>query len=302
MRNQIGSNRFAAFLASACVFLLGSSHLVHADVFSDIDPKSETITCGGNTLGTLTINQYAANNPGKNGPGATMEATFTQTDTDCDLKLEWIQVVVSGSGTIGQDDVAAYNKANPGANVPSPFPYLDPYERDDNLPYYWKTDENSTVGDGKSAAGAPAGNHFFDAPSEGPAALIKNDNIHFETALVSVDCTDPTELHWLAGFTWGYTINGDGTMSTADKFNWLGTYSADMNTAVTAFDGTQNYVGDKNGTKSNNAGKSAGYKFVGGCPTCCCTVPLPNSAEMTLVGMAGLGMMIGVRSKFAKAA
>ena len=290
MRAGHGLKHFVAVLVVIACF---STRWVAAET---IDP--EEITCGGEILGYLTINQYHADNPTDTPPkypGATLEATFSQQDPSCNLNLHWIQAIVGGVGTIGQT-LAAQD------NVADPIPYLDPYKRDDNLPYYWTEAENGQVGDGRSGPTAAPGTHLYDAPTQGTlGASIANNSIHFESALVAVDCIDPMKLYWLAGFTWGYTVDGTGMMSTADPFMYRGGPSAALNKAVTEFDGTQNYVGDGNDTMTNNAGGSAGYFFGEGCPECC--TPLPNTASTGLLCLAAVGVVkYARRSRYARAA
>ena len=223
-----------------------------ANVFTDINPNPlPNLMYGTTNIGSLQITQYAQNNPVAGNIGATIEAQFNQTFMPtCNLNLQWVQVITGGKGTIGQT-LAAQD------NVADPIPYLDPYQRDDNLPYYWTNPENSTVGDGKINAGSQPGTHLFDMPSQSPT----NGNfINFESALVAVSPTNPMNLIWLAGFTWGYSIAGG--VSTANPFAWTNGPSNAMNSAVTDWDGTQLYVGDGNDTMQNNAGGGIGYKFV----------------------------------------
>jgi len=300
-----GLSRFAAGLIAFSVITMGlaagTQRAWAAPVIdSSVDPTSKDISCGGNPLGTITITEYHADNPGDGSVGASMGATFTPSDPDCNLQLHWIQAIVGGVGTIGQSDV---NRVTPGD--PSPIPYLDPYHRDDNLPFYWTEPENGTVGVGRANAGAQAGTLFSDGPSQDDRNI--GNSIHFETALVAVDCKDPMKLYWLAGFTWGYSISATNIpnppgMSTIDPFAWLNGASANMNTAVTGFDGTENYVGDANDTMQNNAGGGIGYNFAAGCPTCCCSaVPLPSAAWASSAGLAALGFIAGIRARHLKA-
>ncbi len=210
--------------------------------------------------GTVQFNAYNVDNGGGSS-GATIAAQFNQTAPATNLNLEWIQTIVAGNGTIGQTLTTM-------DNVASPIPYLDPYKRDDNLPYYWTAPENSTVGTGELAGKMP-GTLFSDVPSQN--STDNGNSISFETALVSVSPTNAMDLTWIAGFTWGYSIAGGS--ATINPFAALNAPSNDMVTAVTAFDGTTSYVGDGNDTMANNAGGSAGYRFV----------PEPNIAILILM-------------------
>ena len=237
-------------------------------------------------LGTLNINTYFAwtsgvdsgsgipyspENPGlpttgvqwENRAGGAIVANFTPGDTDCSPQFEWVQAVVGGTGTIGTP------------------PYLDPFNRDDNLPFYWTAAENSDPSIGNN------GMTFSDIP--GQAATNIGNSIEFETALVEFD-PHTLEMHWVAGFTWGYSIN-DIVGPVMDNFAWT---NGPSNTLVNLVDSwssspTSPYIG--NGTPD-------GYSFTS---DCLCNVPEVGSGLLSFagVGMVGLGLITVRRRRMA---
>ncbi len=257
--------RLLLFLA-----LAAGVHFQVAEAASIPAPNPMDILCNGVKIGTLNITNYATYANGGS-VGATIEALFTKTDPTMDYNLKWIQAITDGKGTIGQA-----NGTNP--------PYLDPYDlgpggqREDNLPWYWTDPENMTAGVGVNDGNGP-GSRFSDTPSQSNAN--SGNFIKFETALVSVDGLN---IHYLKGFTWGYTVNADMT-STLDPFAWLNTPTDNLTGPTTAWDGTLNPKG---------GGKPVGYQFVGGaCP--CTTIPEPGLLGLTLVGLAGFAIRARAR-------
>jgi hypothetical protein len=208
-------------------------------------PNPMDVLCNGMKLGTLEITEYGEKTNADGTVGAGLVAKFVNADPMCPHNLRWIQSVVDGKGTIGQND----------GKMP---PYLDPYQRDDKLPWYWTEAENSGT-DGTNGTNGP-GSRFADFPSQD-----KNNNgnfIKFETALV---CVDGLKISFLKGFTWGYKVNADMT-STVDPFAWLNAPTAGLTGPTTAWDGTMNNMG---------GGTPAGYMFSETC-NCPC-VPEPTT-------------------------
>jgi hypothetical protein len=237
-------------------------------------PNPMSVTYGGVTLGSLNIAQYDKDSGG-NPVGAHLLAQFTKAP-NCNCSLKWIQAITDGKGTIGQGDGTAP-------------PYLDPYgggpvvagkpTREDNLPWYWTDPENMTADvmnpDGSITRGGVfgmngPGSQFFDAPSQDKSN--SGNFIKFETALVAVQGLN---LYWLKGFTWGYTVNANGT-STEDPFAWLNAPTASLTGPTMAWDGSLN---------PKNPGAAVGYKFVNGPLSC---APEPSSIVLCLVGSVGL--------------
>jgi hypothetical protein len=227
-------------------------------------PNPMDIYCGLEKLGTLEITKYEAATKANGTVGAQIIAKFVNADPTCIHNFKWIQAIVDGKGTIGQDD---------GTQPP----YLDPYGgplREDNLPWYWTEVENMRMGDGSGLDGANGtngpGTLFSDFASQN-----KNNSgnfIKFETAFV---CVDGLNISWLAGFTWGYKINADMT-STEDPFAWLGAPTNSLKGPTEAWDGTLNPKG---------GGAAAGYKLSTDC-NCPC-VPEPSSLILCLFGFVG---------------
>ena len=259
--------RFTVVVWILVLGLLAFGPGAYGDAFTDINPNPRNVSYGATQIGSLMISQYSATSGGGS-VGAGLVAQFTQTYMPtCDLGLQWIQSVYDGKGTIGQNAGAA-------------LPYLDPYMRDDNLPYYWTNVENGTVGTGRLNATAQPGTRFSDFPSQDQGN--SGNFIKFEAALVAVSSSDPLKLTWLTGFTWGYQVNADKT-STVFAFNWLNAPTANLTGPVQAWDGTTNNMG---------GGKPVGYQFINGqAPPC----PLPNSAAMGLVIFVGLAAFKLVR-------
>ena len=212
-----------------------------------------------------------------------MAAEFTQTYMpSCNLSLQWVQSIIGGQGTIGQTD---------GGTIP----YLDPYERDDNLPFYWTAAENSKVGTGQLTATAQPGSRFSDFPSQ---PIVNGNSITFETALVAVSPTNPLNLIWLAGFEWGYTIAG-GT-SSVFTFGWTNGPGVDLVGPVVAWNGTkENYIGGS-AYDATTFGNKAGYQFVTAAAAPAC--PLPNSSVMIVVLLVGWGGWSKIRNRGSMAA
>lgn len=231
-------------------------------------PNPMDIMCGDMKLGTLEITKYEAQTNANGTVGAGIVAKFVLADPNCRYNFKWIQSIVDGKGTIGQDD---------GTQPP----YLDPYGtgtpkmREDNLPWYWTEVENMRKGDGTGLDGANGDN--------GPGTLFsdyaKQDKnnagnfIKFETAFV---CVDGLNISYLKGFTWGYKVN-DNMTSSVDDFAWLTAPTNKLTGPTTAWDGTLNPKG---------GGTAVGYKFTDEC-LCECT-PEPNTLVLCMIGMAGL--------------
>ena len=210
-------------------------------------PNPMDILCDGHKLGTLEITEYGEKTNADGTVGAGIVAKFTKADPNCQYNLKWLQSVTAGKGTIGQDAGSA-------------LPYLDPYKRDDNLPWYWTEAENSGA-DGTNGTNGP-GSQFSDFPSQDK----NNDGnfIKFETALV---CVDGLKISYLKGFTWGYKVNADMT-STVDPFAWLNAPTASLTGPTTAWDGTMNNAG---------GGTAVGYTFT---DECVCDCPEPTSLAL----------------------
>lgn len=227
------------------------------------DPASMDIYCDDVKLGTLTITTYRAtkftDKDGNKLVGAGLVAEFTREDPDCIYNFQWIQSIYDGKGTIGQGD---------GTQPP----YLDPYKRDDNLPWYWTTPENNTPGVGANGNNGP-GTRFSDFPSQ--SETNAGNFIKFETAFV---CVDGLNISYLKGFTWGYQVNADMT-SSLFPFLWLNAPTASLTGPTTAWDGTLN---------SKGGGTPVGYTFSDECVCECTPVPEPSTwlAGATFVGLA----------------
>lgn len=262
----------AIILASALMMALAAQN-ARADAFSAISPNPQNITWGGTQIGTLQINAYNATN-GNGRSGAYMSAQFNQTYMPaCNLNLQWIQAIIGGQGTIGQTD---------GGTIP----YLDPYQRDDNLPYYYTAAENSTIGVGQLNAGAQPGSRFSDSPSQ--LSTNNGNSITFEAALVAVCPSDPTNLVWLGGFEWGYSISSGS--SSVFGFGWNSGPGVSLNSAVNAWDGTSNYTGMTNPPAGyTGPGAGVGYQFVSAADCPLPTCPLPASGCL-----AGLGLFAAI--------
>lgn len=266
-------NRFPCRVWVLVVTVLAFGAGAFGDAFSDIMPNPRNVSYGTTQIGSLKISDYK-NNSGGGSVGAELIAEFTQTYMPtCDLGLQWIQSVYDGRGTIGQNDGSA-------------LPYLDPYQRDDNLPFYWTNTENAMTGTGRLNAGAQPGTRFSDFPSQDQGN--SGNFIKFEAALVAVSPTDPLKLTWLTGFTWGYQVNADKT-STVYAFSWLNAPTANLTGPVQAWDGTLNNKG---------GGKPVGYQFINGqAPPC----PLPTSAAMGVTILVAMAVFGSVRHRLAPA-
>lgn len=234
--------------------------------------RSMEIKCGDDVIGTLAIDEYFAwnsgpfedgmvsfnpENPGlpddedtyENRAGAKMEAIFAQTNDMFDCDFRWIQGVMDGVGTIGTP------------------PYLDPFNRDDGLPFYWTEAENANASYGNG------GKRFSDIPSQDKTN--DGNSIHFEAAFVAVDLEN-MKVHYLKGFTWGYEVEDDET-STLDTFAWRTTPTAALMTLVTDWDAsdTSPYTGDD---------EPDGWMWTDDC--LCTKVPEPASIMMFTLGLA----------------
>lgn len=228
-------NRSRYLLAVAAIGLLAAttparSGLIEAGAGLDnVADRSMQFDCGG-ANGTLSINEYfswtsgvdagtgipyAPQNPGlpvtgakwEDRGGAAIEATVTSNSPHC-KNLRWVQGIISGTGTIG------------------PAPYLDPFNRDDGLPFYWTEPENADPAVGNN------GKRFSDIP--GQAKTNAGNSIHFEAALVAVDMAN-MEVQYLKGFTWGYEILAQAVIDL-DTFAWTAAPSAGLINLVTAWD------------------------------------------------------------------
>lgn len=220
-------------------------------------PNPMDVMCGDKKLGTLEIKRYSEGTDDVGRVGGLLEALFVNADPACPHNLRWIQSVTDGKNTIGQNNGTAP-------------PYLDPFQRDDKLPWYWTEAENSGA-DGTNGTNGP-GSRFFDFARQDPA---NNGNfIKFETALV---CVDGLKISFLKGFTWGYKVNADGT-STVDPFAWLNAPTASLTGPTTAWDGTMNNAG---------GGTPVGYMFAATCDCPC--VPEPSSALLAATALAAFG-------------
>jgi hypothetical protein len=284
-RHYRGIPRVVLGFALVLLVVVVEGRIAHADSLSAISPNPQNVLYGATQIGTLQITTYQSTsgmNMGTPVVGAGVVAQFNQTYMPtCNLNLQWIQAIIGGQGTIGQ-------------SLGGTIPYLDPYIRDDNLPYYWTTAENNTVGTGQLAGGQP-GSRFSDFPSQ---PITNGNSITFEAALVSVSPTNPLQLVWLAGFEWGYSIANN--VSTVFSFGWTNGAGVSLQSAVTAWNGSQtNYPGSTQppGYDPTTFNNSAGYTFVaaGTLPPC----PLPSTVSMTLVLLIGLGGWTVVRPRLA---
>lgn len=216
------------------------------------DPMSMDIYCDDVKLGTLSIKTYTTtkftDKDDNKLVGAGLVAEFVREDPNCIYNFQWIQSIYAGKGTIGQNDGSA-------------LPYLDPYKRDDNLPWYWTTPENNTQGVGANGNNGP-GTRFADFPSQ--LETNAGNFIKFETAFV---CVDGLNISYLKGFTWGYQVNADMT-SSLFPFLWLNDPTANLTGPTTAWDGTMNNKG---------GGAPVGYKFSDECVCECTPVPEPST-------------------------
>lgn len=249
-----------------------------------VDPNPQVVTCDGKPVGKLEIVNYYGWNKDNNGvyaprdpwndvglqdqtannsSGALMQAVFKVDPNACPMNYQWIQVVTGGKGTLGTP------------------PYIDPVNRNDDLPFYWTTAAANSASYGK-ANGVP-GTQFIDIPFQ-PDANAGN-SITFETALVSFV---GMQVHWLAGFTWGYSINNAGA-PVLDPFAWTGGMSNVMKNLVTGWASTPNppYL-------PNPGQKPDGWKVV---DDCLC-VPEPSSLILAFVGLgiAGAGAIRRARA------
>jgi hypothetical protein len=216
------------------------------------------VTCNGNAIGKLEITQYGETSNATDGTvGAGLVATFVNADPACPHNLRWIQAITDGRGTIGQ---------NAGTNPP----YLDPFNRDDKLPWYWTEAENSGAA-GTNGTNGP-GSRFSDFPFQ--SKNNAGNFIKFETALV---CVDGLKISFLKGFTWGYKVNADMT-STVDSFVWLNAPTAALTGPTTAWDGTMNNAG---------GGTPVGYMFAATCDCPC--VPEPSTMVLVATAFAACG-------------
>jgi hypothetical protein len=263
-----------AIATLAIAFLAASSAWARIESGAGLDNEADRmmeIMCDDKVLGKLMIDHYYSwtsgplnmgtitftpENPGlpaddamwANRGGAKMESSFNQTNAMLQCEFRWIQGVMSGTGTIGTP------------------PYLDPFNRDDGLPYYWTETENTAANNGKM---------FQDIPSQNKAN--NGNSIHFEAAFVAVDQAN-MKVHYLKGFTWGYAIEAGGTVNL-DNFAWRTTPTAALTGLVTAWDAsaTSPYAG--NGTPD-------GWMWTDTCP--CTMIPEPSSFILVVIGLTGL--------------
>ncbi|OJW22633.1 MAG: hypothetical protein BGO49_01230 [Planctomycetales bacterium 71-10] len=249
-----------------------------------VDPNPMVVDCDGQKVGELEIvnyygwqsdanADYTPRNPyadvGYTDPedpdrgGALMQAVFKVDPDACPMNYQWIQVVTGGTGTIGTP------------------PYLDPFNRDDNLPFYWTTNEANTAGVGK--ANGVAGTQFIDIPSQSSAN--KGNSITFEAALVSYS---GMQVHWLAGFTWGYSIDNNGA-TVLGAFAWTNGISNVMTNLIESWASTPT----KPYLPAPGQGPD-GWKVV---DDCLC-IPEPSSLAMACIGLgvAGLGAIRRARA------
>jgi len=245
-----------------------------------VDPNPFSVYCGTKKAGEIKIENYYKNeNFLRNGvpwSGAVMEALFNEDPNFClpgeDIaNLRWIQAVTAGTNTIGTP------------------PYLDPFNRDDGLPFYWTEAENADPADGKN------GTRFFDAPAQ--AVSNPNNDITFEAALFCVDLST-MQMSFLGGFEWGYSrsdTDGDGQRDdiTLKAFKWLNAITNSMKTLIENWDAsnTSPYTGD---------GTPDGWKVVDECQ-CKCT-PEPGSLCMVLGAGGCYGLVLLRRWRGRKAA
>ena len=240
-----------------------------------VDPNPIDVMCGTKKAGTLKIeNYYKQENYQRKGTtwsGAYLEAIFTEDPDFCPGddyigNLRWIQAITGGTNTKGTP------------------PYLDPFERDDGLPFYWTESENLSK-DGEN------GTRLSDAP--GSAITEPDNSITFEAGLFCVDFTS-NEMTFLKGFSWGYSRtdgDGDGQRDdvTLNPFSWLlGGISDKMKGRIEGWDGsnTHPYAGD---------GTADGWKVVADCKCGC--APEPASFWIFLIGAACCGVVYVGRSR-----
>jgi hypothetical protein len=258
----------------ACFFLLGLGLLLSGTARANLvatglgldDPANRSLNIFGNggLLGSLAIDNYYSwtsgfnsgggipytpQNPGlstvgsqyQNAGGLHMSSTFSFAPS-ASAQLRWINTIVSGVSTIG------------------PAPYLDPYNRDDGLPFYWTESENAGVG--------ASGTFFRDRPMQSRNSI--GASVHFETAFVSVNMATK-QVHWLAGFDWGYGMTASGP--AADTFVWLTSPSRTLSNLVTAWDG-----GASGGFLGN--GVADGWTWSSDCMCTAQPVPIPGVAYL----------------------
>ncbi len=242
-----------------------------------VTPNPQEVFCGADTIGTLSIENYYRNENfvrnGVNWSGAVLEAVFTEIDGYCLpgehlANLRWIQVVTAGTNTIG------------------PPPYLDPFNRDDGLPFYWTEPENADPTDGKN------GTRFFDAPAQ--AVANPANDITFEAALFCVDFAT-MKMTFLMGFEWGYSRD-DGPDADTDRddvtlkaFKWLTAITNTMKTQIESWDASNtppNFSGD---------GTADGWKVVDDC-VCHCT-PEPSTLAILAGGPGLYGLVLCLRAR-----
>ena len=161
-----------------------------------------------NAVGTYTpANPYAETRMtdpmSSNSDGAFMDAVFTSSfGLQPGFQYQWVQTVVAGTGTIAQP------------------PYLDPYVRQDDLPFFWTPAEAGSNDVGQ--VNGVSGDEFIDIPAEPNSAM--GYSISYETDLVAYSGEN---VYFLGGFTWGYSINSSGN-TVLSPFTWI----SEMSTSV----------------------------------------------------------------------
>jgi hypothetical protein len=237
-----------------------------------VSPNPKDIFCPGNKkIGALKIEDYYAwesdgagnftprdpsdarlQKPGNNSGGARLQAFFDITDKECPRHYRWIQAVTGGTSTIGTP------------------PYIDPFAKDDTLPFYWTNKElPSFISTNKLEILDIPGQPLSEATVGNPAS------VDFETALV---CWWDKKIHLFQSFTWGYEIvakSGGGYDVGVDSFAWT-TPSTTLTNLITGFDG-------------NDDGKPDGWQIT---DDCCPCIPEPTSLCIWCIGVVTI---IGLR-------
>ncbi|MDG3003877.1 PEP-CTERM sorting domain-containing protein [Paludisphaera mucosa] len=272
------------WLVAAFMGLATASQAFGGLIQKPVDPNPMDVYCDDALVGQLQITNYygwtadanAAYTPRNpytdsgfyqdpklpNRNGAIMQAVLNVDPDACKMNYQWVQVVTGGVGTIG------------------PPPYLDPFNRDDPLPFYWTTPEANTADQGM--LNNVPGSQFIDIASQSSAN--KGNSITFETALVSYS---GMEIHWLAGFTWGYSINQNGGTDLAN-FAWTAGMSNVMSGLIT------NWASSPNMPFLPAPGQAPdGYTVT---DDCLC-VPEPGSMMLSVIAMGALGLVGAARRR-----